>query len=233
GEPDSPEQQEEQELPAPVRVLDALEAPLLLEASWKQAAEKLVAQGPEIIPALCGYLAIKDVSVQRAIEETLKAFADEHLEAIHAYVLRGDTRPRIQRYVLFVLGEIGDNASAEVFLRFLGAEQERVQAMALRGCARLGVQVPDTLLAAFGAGTRRSLRRYLALALESSGSSPALQALCRLLADRDLQVRHAAYSVLQHKGKRAQPFLKALQQQPELLPSIRAMIRELLKERER
>ncbi|MCP4713944.1 MAG: hypothetical protein GY868_02415, partial [Deltaproteobacteria bacterium] len=46
GEPDSPEQQEEQELPAPVRVLDALEAPLLLEASWKQAAEKLVAQGP-------------------------------------------------------------------------------------------------------------------------------------------------------------------------------------------
>ncbi len=208
-------------------VLPELERPLFLDDSWQEAAGQIAAQGPSVIPALCNYLAIKDVSVQRTIEETLKKLAEHHLEAIHAFLLRPDTSSKAKRFLLFVLGEIARADSRDVFVRFLGHDSAALQAMALRGLHLLESPPPSKRIAEMSLSENKAVRRYLCLALRYAPGEEGLEILVRLLADHDFQVRYAALRVLQDKSEPAKPYLKELLERKGLPPTVYRMAETL------
>ncbi|MFC1591866.1 HEAT repeat domain-containing protein, partial [Thermodesulfobacteriota bacterium] len=183
-------------------LLPELEGPIFLRESWKRVAAALAARGPEIIPDLCRYLYIKDVSVSRAIEETFKLLAGEHLEAVHAAALEADAA-RIRRFLLFVLGEVAANGSRDVFLSCLADDSSAVQATALRGLYRLQVPCPPGAAAALAASPSSAVRRYLGLALQYADDELSREVLAALVADEDPWVRYAAGKALK---KKARPF---------------------------
>lgn len=211
-------------------LLPELEAPLFLEESWDRASESLAEKGPHIIPSLCKYLEIKDVSVHRAIEETFKKLGESYLEDVHDFLQSEDTSVREKRFLLYVLGEIADANSRGVFLNFLNHESSSIQAMALRGFYKLHEPPPFEVFEKLCASRSSAVRRYLCLALQSSDDVKALQLLCDMLADEDFQVRHAAYRVLKEKKQQALPFLKELKLKHGLLPSVYRMVDDIIKQ---
>ena len=73
-----------------------------------------------------------------------------------------------------------------------------------------------------------AVRKYLCLALQASDDMPAVKLLCEMLTDADFQVRHAARRALKEKKEAARSFLLELQARRGLLPSVHAMVAELL-----
>lgn len=214
-------------------LLPELEARLFLEDSWEKASTSLAGKGPSIIPALCAYLAIKDISLQRTVEETFKKLGKKYLDDIHHFLIQEDTQQQTQVFLLYVLGDIQNKESKDVFLRFLSHGTTAVQAMALRGLCKLHEPPPDGLLQTMSQSASGSVRRYLCLALGASDEEQALKLLCQLLGDGDFQVRHAAYRVLGEKREQARSMLKEQRARNESPPSVCRMIDELLGDRKR
>lgn len=209
-------------------LLPELEAPLYLEDSWQQAAALLAARGPSILGPLCRYLAVKNVSVQRAIEETIKKLGRDQLDALHHFILHEDTDTKTAAFLLYVLGDIGSTRSQSIFTGFLEHDSSDVRAMALRGLYKLHAAPPRELWDSLSGSPDSVVRRFFCLALQASGDAAACEFLCRLLADRDFQVRHAAYRVLREKKTEARPFLYARRSQPDTAPAVVRMLDELL-----
>jgi len=210
------------------RLLPELEAPLFLEASWKEAAGSLAAQGPGVIPALLQYLDIKDISVLRAIEETFKLLGKEYLEDIHAALDIQGVDSNKRRYLLFVLSEIASSASRDLFLESLHDEESTVQAMALRGLYKLGAHPPLALSFTLSSSGSSAVRRYLCLCLDACSDQGALEILTELLVDKDRDVRYAAARTLRNKGPASLPFLRALHARENMPPSVGHLVETLI-----
>jgi len=208
-------------------LLPELEAPLYLEDSWQQAAASLAARGPSILGPLCRYRAIKNVSVQRAIEETIKKLGKD-IDALHNFILQQGTDTAAATFLLYVLGDIGNTRSLSIFTGFLEHDSSAVRAMALRGFYRLGAAPPREFWDSLSANPDSTVRRFLCLALQASGDDGASELLCRLLADADFQVRHAAYRVLRGRKTEARSFLYAQRSHPDIAPSVSRILDELL-----
>ncbi len=208
-------------------ILPELEEPLFGEESWENASAALAAQGPHIIPALLQYLEIKDVSLHRTIEETFKKLGEYCLEDIHRYLKKDVRTAREKKFLLYVLGDMSHAESQEVFLDFLSDNSSALQAMALRGFYKLQEPVPLEMAEMFFESTSSTVKRFLCLALQYADGDVSLQMLTKLLTDSAMQVRQAAYRVLQEKTMGARPFLKELKAQSGLLPSVYRMIDDL------
>ncbi len=204
-------------------LLPELEAPLFSEASWERAAESLSEKGPEIIPPLLKYLTIKDVLVQRTVEETLKKIGIEYLSDIHGYLQQEETGVMEKKFLLYVLGDIKNIGSKDIFKEFLNNKNSSVQAMALRGLYKLNtpphIEMSEKL---FKTGNSE-IKKYLCLSLRASEDQKSLKLLYRLLADDDFQVRHAAYRVLKERKQQDIAFLKKLKKKHGILPSVSRM----------
>ena len=131
--------------------------------------------------------------------------------------------------MLYVLGEIADVNSRGVFLDFVRHESSSIQAMALRGLYKLNEPPPFELFEKFYTSKSSKVRKYFCLALQSSNDVKALQILCDMLDDEDLQVRYAAYRVLKEKKQEALPFLEELKLRPGQLSSVYRMVDAIIK----
>jgi len=215
-------------LPCQGEVLPELEAQLFLEDSWHEAAAALARRGPEVITLLCAYLAIKDVSVRRTIEEALKLLAVNHVEAVHAAVYRQAADEETSAFLLYVLGDVGSPSSRALFYEQLHSPLARVQAMALRGLYKLQALPPPDMVSGLAASPSAGVRRYLCLALGAADDQGSLHAMCSLLADRDFQVRRAAFTAIKARGHEARPLLAELRQRMAGDALVQEMVRELL-----
>jgi len=187
--------------------LPELEAPLFLEDSWERAATSLAARGPEVLPMLCTYADIKNVSVQRAIEETVKRLGRDHLAALHSFLMDKPCAKALP-VLLFALGEIANKTSEPVFIHFLSNENPAVQALALRGLYKLSAPLPVQYHTIVRQSPSAAVRRFYALALGGQPDTYASATLCHLLEDSDLQVRFAAYRALRKQGGAALPSVR-------------------------
>lgn len=212
----------------PQEILPELEAPLFLEDSWERVAVSLAARGTDVLPALCSYCDIKDVSVQRAIEETIKRLGRENLEGLHSFLLEGRANTKAAALMLYGLGDIGNRASEPVFKHFLGSSEVRLQAMALRGLYKLGVPVPEEYRKKLRKSASPSVRRFYCLALGTDPKPKNLKELCRMLEDSDMQVRYGAYRMLQRHAAAALPHLRKLKAKVQQGTPAASMIEDLI-----
>ena len=208
-------------------ILSELEVPLYLEDSREKASDLIAKKGPGIIPSLLEYVKIKDVLVQRTIEESLKKLAIEHVADIHAHLLLDETASRNKAFIMYVLGEVKDLASEEMFLKYLKSEDISLRIMAMRGMYKLELPPPVELFNRLAESQDGRLKKYFCLSLKSSDNTKAVQILCDCLSDMDFQVRHAAYGVLKEK-KVAESFLIEIKETSGLLPSVYRMVDDLL-----
>ena len=123
-------------------VVPELEAPLITEDSWEKAAATLAGKSPAIIPALVQYLGIKDVLVSRTLEETFKKIGQRDVKSIHNLVQQKNLESSKKAFLLYVLGDIANPQSQDLFLELLKNKDAKVQAMALRGLYKLKVCPP-------------------------------------------------------------------------------------------
>ena len=210
-------------------ILPELEAPLFLEDSWERAATLLAARGTDILPALCSYCDIKDVSVQRAIEETIKRLGREHLDGLHSFLLQGTANTKATGLILYGLGDIGNSASESVFRHFLGSSEPRLQAMALRGFSKLGIPVPKEHRKSLRKNTSTLVRRFYCLALGATSCPEDMKELCRMLEDADMQVRYGAYRMLQRHAATALPYVRKHKAQVHKGTPAESMIEDLIR----
>jgi hypothetical protein len=212
------------------RILPELEAPLSSEASWDNVSDSLAEKGPQILPVLCQYLKIKDVTVHRVIEEAVKKLGQNCLEDIHGFLQGEETNTKQKKYLLYVLGDIENKNSRDVFQSFLTYENDLVQAMALRGFYKLQVPLPSELKEKFSASSNSAVRRYLGLALQASDDAESMQLLCEMLGDENFHVRYAAYKSLIKRKQQAIPYLEELRQRPGLFPYVYRMADDIMLE---
>lgn len=175
-----------------------LEGDLCTDAARARAAEALAGRGPAVIDDLIACLGLKDVTVQRTIEEALKAIGRSHPAALHARLAARDDSPAVQRFLLYVLGDSACPASREVMIGFLDSSRPALQAMALRGLARLEARLPSDRIEGLAASPVAAVRRFLCHALAGARKPRAVDTLAGLLCDNDFQVRYAALRALQH-----------------------------------
>ncbi len=211
------------------QVLEALEQPLFLKDSWNRAAASLAEKGPEILPPLCSYVSIKDVSVRRAVEETVRKIAESHLENIHEYVLKKEIRASHKRFLLFVLGEVGSRESYDVFMQYISSEHAALQAMSLRGLSILKEAPPAEMLSRLAEHENSAVRRYLARTLAYSQAADVLRVCAGLLADDDFDVRHAAFHSIKKHARQALPVLNALREDPACTGLSRLLVDDLIR----
>jgi hypothetical protein len=169
-----------------------LEAPLLTEDSWQKAADALAARAPAVIPALLDYLDIKDVVVQRTLEETFKKIGKKNVQDLQAIVLDSSTAVSRKLFLVYVLGDIASPQSRALFLKLLDDKDSRVQAMALRGLYKSKTSPPVKAAQRLAQSDNADVRRYLALSLRGSDTGAAEALLESLQHDRDFNVRYAA-----------------------------------------
>ncbi len=177
-------------------ILPELEGSLWTGGEWTKAAEALVKQGPSVIPALLKYLEIKNVNVQRTLEETFKKMGKEYLRDVHSFVQRDDIEKVKKRFLLYLLGDIGNPESKEIFLKYLNDEDHSLQSMALRGLYKL--KETPSLEEAFRLSKSENMdvRRYLCLSLQSDQNPKWIPLLTGFLKDPDFNVRFAASEAL-------------------------------------
>jgi len=178
-------------------ILPQLEDSLLTGESWTKAAEVLAKQGPSVIPALLKYLEIKDVGVQKALEETFKKMGEKYLEDLHGSIQKGDRAKPERRFLLYILGDIGNPESKGVFVKFMNDKDPSVQAVALRGLYKLKVMPPVEDALRLSKSENRDVRRYLCLSLQSRQNPEFIPLLMRLQEDADFNVRFDASKALE------------------------------------
>jgi HEAT repeat protein len=179
-------------------VVSELEAPLITEDSWEKAAATLAGKCPSIIPALVQYLDIKDVLVSRTLEETFKKIGKRDVESIHNLVQQKDMESFKKTFLLYVLGDIANPQSQDLFLELLKNKEAKVQTMALRGLYKLKVCPPIKDAKRLAKSENVEVRRCLALALRPCKDKKAVYLLNLLQTDRDFNVRHAAAAELKN-----------------------------------
>ena len=173
-------------------ILSELEDPLATGESWTKAAEALSKQGPSVIPALLKYLEIKDVSVQRALEETFKMMGEKYLGDLHSFIQRDDVMKEKKVFLLYVLGHIRSPESKGIFLKFLNDKDRPMQAMALRGLYKLKELPPMEDAVKLSKSESMDVRRYLCLSLQSHRNPEFIPLLTGLRKDPDFNVRFDA-----------------------------------------
>jgi hypothetical protein len=177
-------------------VVPELEAPLITEDSWEKAAATLAGKSPAIIPELIQYLGIKDVLVSRTLEETFKKIGQRDVGSIHNLVQQKNLESSNKAFLLYVLGDIANPQSQDLFLELLQNKDAKVQAMVLRGLYKLKVCPPIKDAKRLAKSDNVEVRRYLAIALQPCKDKRAVSLLNLLQTDRDFNVRHAAAEAL-------------------------------------
>jgi hypothetical protein len=178
-------------------ILPQLEDSLVTGESWTKAAEALAKRGPSVIPALLKYLEIKDVGVQRALEETFKKMGEKYLEDLHRSIQEEDRAKPKRRFLLYILGDIGNPESKGVFLKFLNDKDPSVQAVALRGLYKLKEMPPVEDAIRLSKSDNMDVRRYLCLSLQSRQNPEFMPLLIGLEEDADFNVRFDASEALE------------------------------------
>ncbi len=177
-------------------ILPELEAALHTEEEWIKAAETLIKQGPSVIPALLKYLEIKDVNVQRTLEETFKRLGKDYIKDIHSFLQKDEIDKGKKRFLLYVLGDFGNLESKEIFLKYLNDEDSSLQSMALRGLYKLKETPSFEDATRLSKSENMDVRRYLCLSLQSNQNPVWIPLLNRLLKDFDFNVRFSASEAL-------------------------------------
>jgi hypothetical protein len=177
-------------------IVPELEALLITEESWEKAAEALAAKAPAILPSLLNYLEIKDVEVSRTLEETVKKIGKKNVENIHNIMKRKDIEPAEKTFLLYVLGDIADQQSKGLFLKFLKDKDAKVQAMALRGLCKLKVTPAIKDAKRLAKSESADVRKYLVLSLQHCKDKKGVSLLNQLHRDNDFNVRYAAAGAL-------------------------------------
>ena len=173
-------------------IVPELEAPLLTEDSWQKAADALAGRAPAIIPSLLQYLEIKDVVVQRTLEETFKKIGRKNVRDLNDMVIKKNLDRPKKTFLLYVLGDIADPQSRDLFLTLLQDQDSAVQAMALRGLYKLKASPPLKDAQQLAKSRNADVRKYLALSLCSADDKAAAALLKKLQLDNDFNVRYAA-----------------------------------------
>jgi hypothetical protein len=177
-------------------VVPELEAPLITEDSWEKAAATLAGKSPSIIPALVQYLDIKDVLVSRTLEETFKKIGKRDVKSIQNLVQQENLESSNRAFLLYVLGDIANPQSQDLFLKLLKNKDVKVQTMALRGLYKLKVCPPIKDAKRLAKSDNVEVRRCLALSLKYSKDKSAGPLLEKLQNDCDFNVRYAAAEAL-------------------------------------
>ncbi len=173
-------------------IMPELEAQLVTEDSWQKAAAALAGRVPAVIPELLEYMDIKDVVVQRTLEETFKRIGKKNVSCLHAIVVQKGSATSQKTFLLYVLGDIANQQSQELFLKLLDEKDAKVQAMALRGLYKLKVSPPARDANRLAKSENADVRKYLALSLCSADYKAAAAILEKLQLDKDFNVRFAA-----------------------------------------
>ena len=173
-------------------IIDELEAQLITEDSWQKAADALAGRVPAVIPELLEYMDIKDVVVQRTLEETFKRIGKKNVSCLHAIVVQKGSATSQKTFLLYVLGDIANPQSQQLFLKLLDDKDAKVQAMALRGLYKLKVSPPARDAKRLAKSANADVRKYLALSLCSADYKAAAAILEKLQLDKDFNVRFAA-----------------------------------------
>jgi hypothetical protein len=177
-------------------ILPELESSLHTEGEWTKAAEALEKQGPSVIPSLLKYLEIRDVNVQGVLEKTFKSLGKNYITDIHSYLQKNEVDKEKKRFLLYVLGDIENKESKEIFLKYLNDEDSSLQSTALRGLYKMK-ETPsfkDTLR--LSKSENMDVRRYLCLALQYDQNRKWIPLLKGLQNDNDFNVRFAASEAL-------------------------------------
>ncbi len=183
-------------------ILSELEDSLVTGESWVKAADALSKQGPSVIPALLKYLEIKDVGVQRTLEETFKMMGEKYLEDLHFIIQKEDIVKAKKVFLLYVLGDIGSPESKGIFLKFLNDKDRSIQAMALRGLYKLKELPPVEDAFELSKSENMDVRRYLCLSLQSHQNPEFIPLLIGLQKDPDFNVRFDASEALKAFGQK-------------------------------
>ena len=178
-------------------ILPPLEDSLVTGESWTKAAETLAKQGPSVLPALLKYLEIRDVGVQRALEETFKKMGEKYLEDLHFSIQKEDREEPKRRFLLYILGDIRNPASKGVFLKFLNDNGPSIQAVALRGLYKLKEMPPVEDAIRLSKSESMDVRRFLCLSLQSRQNPEFIPLLIGLQKDADFNVRFDASEALE------------------------------------
>ena len=173
-------------------IVPELEALLLTEESWQKAADALAGRAPAIIPALLEYMDIKDVVVQRTLEETFRKIGWKNARDLNDMVTKKNLDRPKKTFLLYVLGDIADPQSRDLFLILLQDQDSAVQAMALRGLYKLKASPPLQVAQQLAKSRNADVRKYLALSLCSADDKAAAALLKKLRLDNDFNVRYAA-----------------------------------------
>ena len=173
-------------------IIDELEAPLLTEDSWQKAAAALAGRAPEIIPELLEYMDIKDVVVQRTLEETFKKIGKKDASCLHAIVAQNNRAATQKVFILYVLGDIASPQSRDLFQKLLDDNDTKIQAMALRALYKSKVCPPINAAKSLAKSENADVRKYLALSLQNADAKAVRKLLEKLALDSDLNVRYAA-----------------------------------------
>lgn len=182
-------------------ILPELEGPLITGESQTRAADALSKRGPSIIPSLLKYLGINEVSLQGVLGEIFKRLGRENVEKLLLNTQREPVSKGEKRFLLYLLGEIGNPGSKKIFFKFLREDDPSAQAMALRGLSKLKETLSSEDARSLSKSKNRDVRRYLALSLQTTHRSPEfIPLLVELLNDEDFNVRFAAAEALRTFG---------------------------------
>ena len=177
-------------------ILPELEGPLETGESRAAAAEALAKQGPSVMPALLKYLEIKEVGVQRTLEDTFKIMGEKYLQDFHLLILKEDTAKAKIPFLLYVLGDIRSPESKGMFSKFLKDKDPSIQAMALRGLFKLKELPPMEDAVTLSKSKNIDVRKYLCLSLQAHRNPEVIPLLIGLQKDPDVNVRFDASKAL-------------------------------------
>jgi hypothetical protein len=173
-----------------------LEKDIINDEMKKEIAEALSAKGPQIVESLVGYIDIKDTYTTRTIEETLKAIGEPAALNL-CTMLRGQDLKRSKAYsILYVLGDIKDEDSFEVFVWNLSHADPRIRLMSARGIKNLETKPPFEKITPLFKEKSPRIRKYAAEIIGKYKTKEARNLLRRLLKDNNFNVRFAAADTL-------------------------------------
>jgi len=195
-------------------LLPELEANLNDEAYKQAVIEKLSERGPSIIPHLVDYLDIKDTLLKLTIMEIIKKIGKDAGSVLRTLLQDTALDNSYNYYILYMLGDIADEGSQDLFSSFLEVEDPKLRAVAMRGISKLDPYLPLDKLMTYAEDENPSVRKYLAIALNNYKEPAVFTSLTGLLADNNFNVRFAASESLKNKGEQAKkPLLDLINNQ--------------------
>jgi HEAT repeat protein len=121
-----------------------------------------------------------------------KKIGKKHVEDIHNLVQQQDIGSSKKTFLLYVLGDIANPQSKDLFLKLLKAKDTKVQAMSLRGLYKLKICPPIKDAKRLAKSDNMDVRKYLALSLHPcEGKGAVIPLLVKLQRDKDFNVRYA------------------------------------------